>query len=180
MTSGLSLVSRYSFTNGLGVASSAVFSTRASGLVSLSQASWLAGSPISESPSRDRVHTSARSASLIDALPSPRSLARAATTSATPVTSRNSLPTGSSTRCVVHWSAVSSPCGGCQPPEGALWTLIFHSLGRRRWIRCGNRGVGCSGPTQFDLQTDHPYRYQADPCHVGGGRLYPGNATHDM
>jgi len=42
VTSGLSRVSSCSFTKAFGVAISAVFSTRPSGLVSLSQASWLA------------------------------------------------------------------------------------------------------------------------------------------
>ena len=100
MTSGRSLVSRCSLTKGFGVAISAVFSTRPSGLVSLSQASWLAGSPISASPSRDRAHTSARSTSLTDALPSPRRIARAAADPTARPPNRNSLSTGSSTRCV--------------------------------------------------------------------------------
>ena len=74
MTSGRSLVSRCSLTNRFGVAISAVFSTRPSGLVSRSHASWLGGRPISASPSRERAQTSARSTSLTDALPSPRRL----------------------------------------------------------------------------------------------------------
>ena len=68
--------------------------------VSRSQASWLAGSPISASPSRDRAHTSARSTSLTDGSPRLAVLTRAATGSTRRSLNRNSLSTGSSTRCV--------------------------------------------------------------------------------
>ena len=72
MTSGRSRVSSCSLTKAFGVAISTVFSTRPSGRVSsgLSQASWLGPTCISASPLRDRAHTSARSRSLTDVLPS--------------------------------------------------------------------------------------------------------------
>lgn len=64
VTNGRSRVSSCSLTNALGVAITAVFSTRASGRVSLSQASWLGWTRSSASPSSDRAHTSARSGSV--------------------------------------------------------------------------------------------------------------------
>ncbi len=63
--SALSRVSSCSLTNSLGVAMSAVFSTRPSGRVSLSHARWCGSICIVASSSRDRAHTSARSVSLI-------------------------------------------------------------------------------------------------------------------
>src|SRR3984885_11321895 len=60
-----SLVSSCSLTNSLGVAISAVFSTRPSGLVSWSHARWAGSICIPASSSRDRAQISARSASLI-------------------------------------------------------------------------------------------------------------------
>ena len=64
-----SRVSSCSFTNSLGVAIRAVFSTRPSGLVSCSQARWAGSICIPASSARLRAQTSARSASLIGRSP---------------------------------------------------------------------------------------------------------------
>ena len=92
-------------------------------------------------------------------LPSPRSRARVAIGSIRQIANRNSLSTGSSTRCVRRLRCGFPIRGGSQLPEGVLRTLIFHSLSRRRWIRCGNRGAFYAAErARFDLCVDHPYR----------------------
>src|SRR3984885_7231120 len=64
-----SLVSSCSLTNSLGVAISAVFSTRPSGLVSCNHARWAGSICMPASSASDRAQTSARSVSLIGRSP---------------------------------------------------------------------------------------------------------------